>query len=50
MKYKSNILTENLPFILSIDAIFAKVRMRLSIKLKQARFSALAFHNIISTC
>ena len=74
MKSKSNILTENPPFILSIDAIFAEYRMRLGIKpsklvfllspftifaeyrmrlgikLKQARFSALAFHNIISTC
>lgn len=44
MKSKSNILTENLPFILSIDAIFAEYRMRLGIKLKQACFSALAFH------
>ena len=32
MKYKCNILTENLPFILSIDAIFAEYRMRLGIK------------------
>lgn len=32
MKSKSNILTENPPFILSIDAIFAEYRMRLGIK------------------